>query len=206
MKAAVSAVWRRHRAYVEFSDAMQTAYAWFYGPEGQAFVAHHADDGKAIARRASYAARRYCAREKVSCGMADPDDVFLYGTGVLRRLLPLAVHGLEPQHGTGLSDEPKARKDPAIGGDVLVMVCDVQLALAALPVNDRDFLELCVDYDNDWAAVAELLGSDRQAVKGRFERLMFELRDELRGQREEREYVGSRKVLSNAAAQAATDL
>lgn len=211
---AAKHVWQQFRPYVEIEDLMGEAWLWAYADPDRVNDILDIRIKSAREKRMFAVVRshlgKWARREKAhKCGYRMDDEVF-YSLDVLREILPDAY---EPEgwfRVTGPPAEaPIARTaDPALGGDAIASYVDVRKALAGLPERDQEVLELKYRQGDSTKAIALALGISVTAATNRVERALGRLRKALGGARpitDAPEYIGSRRVISNATAQAMTE-
>lgn len=179
------------RYLVTFEDCKQEMYVWLYG-DGKAWVEKRlAKSPQQIGRirwKLRSVAKRYAEKMKAEKVGYDPDDIHWYTSTQIVALMPLVLD--ETFAGTGVPDYeddssrtegPRVKKNPAELGDLQAMVLDIRRALDALP--EWVYLVVMMQqpgdelYDQAIGAILQQLGGPRDCV-------------------------GSRKVMSNAEAQA----
>jgi RNA polymerase sigma factor (sigma-70 family) len=112
----------------------------------------------------------------------DGDEARLWLYGVARRVLSNSRRGLDRRDRLGerLRREVRRLADPDVAIGVSVSL-DVRAALARLPADDRELLQLTAWEGLGSPEVAAVLGLSRVAVRSRLRRARVRLRQELAG-------------------------
>lgn len=182
------------RYLVEKDDVLSEINVWLYSEKGQRdidrWLNHEPQQVSRIRYEMQDQGKKYAERMKAEKLGYDVDDIHYYNTAQVLAILPLALD--ESYDGSGPLDytrqsrtdnSVRGKQDPATGGDILSMVCDVRRALARLD----SWVELSVrtsapgnsGYESAVEAIVQYLGGPKS-------------------------YVGRRRVISNAEAQATT--
>lgn len=173
---------------VTYEDCRSEISVWLYSQDGKQWVERRLNRTPQQITRIRWKlraiAKRYAEKMKAEKVGYDPDDVHWYTTTQIVALMPLVLD--ETFTGTGvpeLEDGPRAKKDPAELGDLQAMVLDIRLAVDGLP----EWVTLAVMfqqpgeelYDSAIGAILQYLGGPK-------------------------DFVGRRRVMTNAEAQART--
>lgn len=181
----------RYRLYnVEAEDVQQELFVWLFG-EGRSrverWLANDPQQTTRIYRSLLDRALGYAEKEKaIKCGY-EVDDITWYTPSMVEALLPLAMDstysGLQGKVGEAETSGRRSGKAPNEGGDLLAGVMDIRRAVDSCPdwVGDT-FLHHepgAVGWDEAVQTVINYLGGERP-------------------------YLGRRRPMSNAQAQAIT--
>lgn len=195
VKQAAGYVASHYKRYlVTAEDCAQEIYTWLYTPEGikwvQKRLEHEPQQIFRIRWKLRSVAKRYAEKMKAEKVGYDVEDLHWYTSTQVQALLPLA---LDPDFtGTGSPDweteksrdsGPRAKKNPAELGDLTALVLDIRRALDALP---------------EWVTLAVMF---QESGMDLYDQAVGAIVNELGGPRD---YVGKRKVMTNAEAQART--
>ena len=198
---------KRQFPIVERDDLVQEGWLW---------LAEHTEKldewgtGKGAMGRVAKALRRrlraYALKEKAAKTGYDFEDVYFYSTGLLRELIPQALDRtvwVEP--GVAAETGKISRTgDPAEGGNRIAMLCDVRASLEAGSEADKELLwtvfGLCMPED-EYAMHLEITV---EALRTRVHRAVQRVQRRLGGPKPDGPYVGTRRSISNAQAQAIT--
>lgn len=180
------------RYLVTFEDCKQEIYLWLYSQAGQRYVNQRLRKEKQQTTRIRYklqsVAKTYAEKMKAEKVGYDPDDVHWYSTTQIVALMPLVLD--DTFDGNGVPDYdtervtdngPRAKKNPAELGDLNAMVMDVRMAISKLP------------------AEAELILLDSEPSEPAYDSVIENILNILGGPKD---YVGRRRVMSNAEGQA----
>jgi DNA-directed RNA polymerase specialized sigma24 family protein len=222
VRAAAAQVSRRYRTHTTYADLAQEGFVWALQHKGT--VASRLEDGKRgeyrlVAPLAGHM-QRVARQEKATRAGYSPDDEYFYSRGTLELILPAVWderHMLKRP--TSGEDDPslvgRSKADPAQGNDWLAQVIDVRAAWgkANLTADQRDALALRYRDKLSVDAVAAQMGVAQSTASDRLNGALRGLIEALGGQRPEGctpdcecrpQTVGSRRVISNATAQAIT--
>ena len=149
--------------------------------------------------------RAYAREEKAQqLGYSTADERF-YSTGEIRELL-VAVWDAEAWSAPSPTESSIGRsKSPANErGNWLASLADVTSALKRLDERDRWILEQRFRYDEKQCVMAEELGLSESSVSEAIDRAIRKIHKLLGGERprDRKDETGSRRTMSNAAAQA----
>lgn len=179
---------------VTYEDCRSEISVWLYSEDGKQWVERRLNRTPQQITRIRWKlraiAKRYAEKMKAEKVGYDPDDVHWYTNTQIVALMPLVLD--ETFTGTGVpdfdddkprTDGPRAKKNPAELGDLQAMVLDIRLAIDGLP----EWVSLAVMfqqpgeelYDSAIGAILQYLGGPK-------------------------DFVGRRRVMTNAEAQART--
>lgn len=183
---AAGLISKRYRNYVTFEDVTNEIYVWLYDHRSKVrkWLSSSPQQTTRIFRSFYDTARGYAEKEKATRVGYEVEDVAWYSYQLVEGLLPLALDSdFYPESVNEREREAPSsnRRPPSEGGELMTMVIDIRRALNGTGLTVY-FLE------ND---------SSSDVWESRVEQLV----DFLGGMRP---YIGRRKVLSNAAAQAVT--
>lgn len=201
IRAAVFTAVRPYREYVEYADALQEAYAYWYGEYGQKRLASLAEGETAqfVNWLMRFAVTDFCRHQKQIVTGYDAQDELRYNAAVIKKLIPLALFGYYPSpvlDGERISGKP----DPAIGGDVLAMVIDIRGALRTLDRDELELVALATCLDGEWTYHADV--PDVAAAKRAFNRVVRRIQEGLGGEPEEYDGPGARHAVPAAQVKA----
>ena len=148
----------------------------------------------------------FALHEKAARTGYDFEDVYFYSTGLLRELIPQALDRtlwVEPGVANETGKLSRTAK-PEEGGNRVAMLCDVRSGLESGSEADKELLwttfGLCMPEDEH----AMVLGITVEALRTRIHRAVQRLQRRLGGPKPDGPYVGTRRAISNAQAQAIT--
>jgi DNA-directed RNA polymerase specialized sigma24 family protein len=199
---------KRQFPMVEREDIVQELWLWIAGHQEK--VEKWAGEGKNGERRLATSLRRrgrsYAVHEKAAITGYDVGDNYWYSTGQLREILPMALDrevwadpGVAPE--TGKLSRTTA---PSEGNNRLAMLCDVRSGLEAGSAVDKELLWTHFGLGLDKDEHALVLGVTVETLEKRLQRAVQRLQKRLGGPKPDGLYVGSRRAISNAQAQALT--
>lgn len=192
---------------VERDDIAQELRVWWLTHQKQIRRYVELGQERRITKSLQRAAERFCRKTKAQVLGYRPEDEFFYNTGLVRELLPLVWNADLITQDQRPDDGGKAKRSkPANeGNELLAMVGDVARVLTLL---DRDeYAALWMVYGPLKAEYTELaagLSITVAAAKMRVQRAVQSVVDVLGGESPYVEGPGSRRAMSNAAAQALT--
>lgn len=200
---------RRRYPMTDRDDIEQECMLWAVQRPGKVreYLAEDEDHGR-LARSMRNAAVRFCEAEKAARRGYDPDDLYYYSTRELGALLGVVFDKeswASPPNGDG---EKIRGGDPAVGGNWLATLVDVDMAFSRLDYEDQEVLKLrYLAGGEDKTVLRELAESydvSVSTVDRRIKRALRHLQDELGGPRpdEDREYTGSSRTIRNSQANA----
>lgn len=208
---SASIITRRYRRYTSASDLIQEAWVWALERpvkfEGIMAEEDEAERARRLRNALCNHLDKVARRVKAGALGYEADDEFFYSLAHLRGLLPDVY---EPNLWTSFSaseHEISAKSDPAEGGNRVTELSDVSVALGRLTKEDQRVLFLRFGAGDSEADIAMNLSIDAEAAKKRVQRALQRLRLELGGpspRADQAEHTGSRRVISNAHAQAIT--
>lgn len=146
----------------------------------------------------------WCHKEKATADGYDIEDLFFYSKATLRELLDVVW-----DFDSWLEVSPEehvttTRSDPATGGNRLALIIDVTRGLDRLSAADTTVLSAVHRDRMAWDELAAFLDTTTDAVRKRYQRAVGRLQGHLGGERPDFTGIGSRRVISNSAAQALT--
>lgn len=200
---------RQHK-YVPISDLKQEMWTWWFDPKNVEARDRYLDEGNdghaKLMASLRNVARSYCLLEQAHALGFEPEDYFFYSKKQIVSLLPYAINPEELAFVASTEKVARSNSDPAEGGNLLAMVADVERVVRRLPREDRTFLALAIQYNYQWDDLGEFLGVKPHTAEVRYYRLVNRVHRRLGGSKPQgfEEYVGSRRVMSNARAIALT--
>lgn len=208
---SASIVARRYRRYTTTQDLVQEAWVWaMEHPRKLAEFLKEEEAGEQVRRLRNALCShldKIGRREKAHTLGYEPDDEFFYTLPALRDLLP-EVYGHVDWTSFAVNDsEVRPTGDPAEGGNRMAELSDVSAALGRLAKDDQRILFLRFGAGDSVDDIAKHLQIDVGAANMRVDRALRRLQDGLGGpppRSDQKEHIGSRRVMSNAHAQAIT--
>jgi DNA-directed RNA polymerase specialized sigma24 family protein len=208
---SASIIARKYRAYIARVDLFQEAWVWrLEHPQKLADIRGEGEEEDRVRRlrgalcsHMDRVARRYKA---LALGY-EPEDEFFYSLPALRDRLECAYGTADWLTGRGEEPEVKPTTDPAEGGNRVAEMADVTSALSRLSKVDQRLLYLRFGVGDAFETIAANLAVEPEAAKKRVNRALSRLQQELGGpppRGDRPETIGSRRVVSNAHAQAIT--
>lgn len=217
IRVAASQVSRRYRGYLSFADLMQEGNIWVL--KHPKTVRERLDDGRRGSRRLTGQIAKHLDRlgrhEKAASLQYSPDDEAFYSVAMIEMFLPV-IWDESLLTNPPVTEEVggKSVADPSAGNNWLVGALDVKKAWqeAPLDANQRVALAYRYGYGLKNYQIAEMLGVSDTSVGTYIKRGINLLIEELGGHPSRQCYddcecgegVGSRRVMSNAEAQART--
>lgn len=209
---------RKFRRYgVETADVAQELRLWLFQHPRKLAEFEALDDEKAttkmVARVLRNEAGDFCQRTKAEVLGYELHDLSWYRRGELKPLLD-AMFDREAWTEPPVSEDGGKRGgDPAVGGNWLATLVDVARAFDQLNDDDKALLRLFHDDGKTNVDLAKQRGITPQAMSEKHHRVLGRLLNLLGGERPrgthendcECQYVGTRRVMSNAAARAAIE-
>lgn len=218
IRIAAAQVARRYRGYLTFGDLIQEANIWVLKHPGTA--RSRLDDGRRGSRRLVGQIAKHLDRlgraEKAFSLQYSPDDEVFYSTTMVETMLPAIWDESLLTHPPQTDDGPTVRgnKDLAEQGNWLVSAIDVREAWAKARLDGQVRVALAYRYGYGLRnyQIAELLDVSDTTVAAYLKKGVAAIVDELGGFPGRRCYddcecgegIGSRRVMSNAEAQART--
>lgn len=168
MVTAVSAEYHRKYDMVELDDIKQSLYQWFveHPNKLKEWEAIGEKDAKnLIYRSLRNDALDYCQRWKAKSVGYETSDVFYYDAVMIEALLPSVIRGelsITQQLNLGGPSKPAA---PAEGGNMMVMMIEIDKAYNKLSTEDRSvlFYKYAESFDYNTIATEMGLGSEDAA-------------------------------------------
>lgn len=212
LASAVRIVHYRYGRYVDRDELVQEGWLWAYEREKRL---------REIADRSRTANRERMFRNALANYLSDwckrevtqrtgytprPDDQVPYSIPMLRELMPDVYDHERSVSGMRLDEVVTGGADPAEGGNHMTAVADVANALGRLSPADQKILFLRFGAGDSNESIALGLGVEPATVDVKVHRALGRLRKELGPPPdvEDQEYIGTRRVMSNATAQAIT--
>lgn len=183
---------------------------WLWMVEHQDKVESWAEDEKYGERKLARSIRRvavsYALAEKAERAGYDVEDLFFYSTALLRDLLAQVFeYDLWIDAPTATDTGKLSRTSaPDEGNNRLAMLIDIKDALPKMREDDRTLLWTQFGMKLDDQEHALMLGITEEALRMRVSRALGRLQRKLGGARPDVQWVGTRRVISNAQAQALT--
>lgn len=208
---SASIVARRYRRYTTTQDLIQEAWVWVLDrPKKLAEIMAEEEESERTRRLRNVLCNhldQVARREKAHALGYEPADEFFYPLGALRDLLP-GCYGHVDWTSFSVNDlEIRPTGDPAEGGNRVAELSDISQALGRLAKDDQRLLFLRFGAGDTIADIATEFSVEEGAANMRVDRALRRLQQEMGGpapRSDQREYTGSRRVISNAHAQAIT--
>ena len=202
----------RHPGIVDRDDVISELTLWMLRHEDA--MRRLRDRGHGLPTALYREAQRYVNKERAQVFGYDPKDQYRYSPAQVQDLLDeLTVTGvdrdgvpvLEVPAETGfdanrLKEAGGTASDPAFGGTHLVMLVDVHAGLQSLSPAMNTRLREAVAEGWDRHTLAESWKVSPPAAAQRITRALRKVSDALSEIRADREYTGSREVISNSKA------
>ena len=210
---------RRYRRWgVETEDVAQELRIWVFRhpqkiEDWESGDLEGAD--KLVARSLRNEASRYCQQMKAQYLGYSYDDLTFYSRNELKTLLD-AMFDREAWSEPPVSEDGgRSPRDPATGGNWIAMLADVSRAFDQLSTHDKELLRRFHLDRMTNVMLAELAGVSPQAMSAKHHKALNRLLKLLGGDRpksthdepecECEQYIGFRRIVSNAAARAIQD-
>lgn len=165
---AVSAEYHRKYDMVELDDIKQSLYQWFVEHPNK--LKEWETIGEKDAKNLIYRSLRnealdYCQRWKAKSSGYETSDVFYYDAVMIEALLPSVIRGelsITQKLNLGGPGKPPA---PAEGGNMMVMMIEIDKAYHKLSTEDRSvlFYKYAESFDYNTIATEMNLGSEDAA-------------------------------------------
>ena len=165
---AVSAEYHRKYDMVELDDIRQSLYQWFVEHPNK--LKEWEEIGEKDAKNLIYRSLRndaldYCQRWKAKSVGYETSDVFYYDAVMIEALLPSVIRGeigISHKLNLGGPGKPPA---PAEGGNMMVMMIEIDKAYSKLSTEDRTvlFYKYAESFDYNTIATEMNLGSEDAA-------------------------------------------
>lgn len=203
---------RRSYPGADLGDLKGVQWEWVYENQDKVNNYLSANSPGLLATRLLTTAQRWAAKERELDLGRDPEDLFIYNPRVVGELLKDVFEHegwqhYEPNGGDGM---PVAKGLANQTGDRQAMLADVSSALQALPTEPYNILVWHFKYGYSHAKLADVLEITEDAARQRVSRAVRKVSQILMGQAPstsegaDPEYVGTRRVISNAQARAQT--
>jgi RNA polymerase sigma factor (sigma-70 family) len=203
--AEAAKVASRFRGIVESDDVVNELWVWMLEHPDKVQEWYENEDVTMAGFALMVEAKRYAKREKASRSGYSLQDEHYYTVPVLRELMAdVFDHDGWSLQSTPSDGQPKAKADPRMSGERMVMLADVSQALQSLPQAHYNVLVWRWKYDYSDELLAAELDCTEEAAQKRIQRALKALQRALGGTDPFREYTGSRKAKSNAQAMAET--
>jgi DNA-directed RNA polymerase specialized sigma24 family protein len=174
LRAATRRAWQPYSHDVEYADALQEMWVWYYS-------ANHGDaDPKVIAYAAARMVREYCAWERGQRRGYQPEDQYRYTRTVIEGLVPVALASGGGLPGQDVAEGKRPAGPPAEGGNVPAMVADVLSALRDLDPQERTLVARIAAGENA-AVMASEMAVDERTARRRYVRCLDKLAAILNG-------------------------
>lgn len=165
---AVASEYSRKYEMVELDDIRQSLYKWFveHPNKLKEWEAIGEKDAKnLIYRSLRNDALDYCQRWKAKSSGYETSDVFYYDAAMIEALLPSVIRGeIGVAHKLNLAG-PGKPPAPAEGGNMMVMMIEIDKAYSKLSTEDRTvlFYKYAESFDYNTIATEMNLGSEDAA-------------------------------------------
>lgn len=176
---AVASEYFRKYPMVEHDDIKQSLYQWFLEHPGKLReweAIGEKDTKNLIYRSLRNQALDYCQYWKAKSLGYEPSDVFYYDVDVVEALLPAVLrgeHGVSHKLNLGGPGKPPA---PAEGGNMMVMMIEIDKAYRKLNTEDRTVLFYKHAESLDYVSIAtEMKLSSEDAARMRHNRAVKKL-------------------------------
>jgi DNA-directed RNA polymerase specialized sigma24 family protein len=176
---AVSAEYHKKYDMVELDDIRQSLYQWFVEHPNK--IKEWESIGEKDAKNLIYRSLRndaldYCQKWKAKSSGYETSDVFYYESDMIEALLPSVIRGEHGvNHKLNLSG-PSKPPAPAEGGNLMVMMIEIDKAYRKLNTEDRTVLFYKYAESMDYGAIAtEMSIGSEDAVRMRHNRAIKKL-------------------------------
>lgn len=203
---------------VEREDLAQEMRLWVFRHPETIARWEESEDGaeKPLARTLRNEALDLCQQWKADYLGYSKSDLTYYSRKELQKVLLPAVFDPEAWTEPPVSEgSGRSQRAPAEGGNWIAMLADVSRAFSSIPQRDQDLLRMFHQDQMTNVLVADMLGITQQAASKKHHQALGRLVRQLGGERprntheeptcECEDFVGTRQVMSNAAARAAQD-
>lgn len=202
----------RYAPYAEEEDLLSEAKIWAWSNPNRVDlfvdVSRTPEHEKRLRNVLCNYLAEFARREKARQLGFKPEDEVFYSLQVLRDALP-AVYDHEAWMPSTAHDDVRIKGgDPAVGGELVATLADISRALDRLNKADRRVLYQRFGIGDSFEAVAVAERSTPEGARKLINRALTRLRRQLGGARpipDAPEYIGSRRVMTNAQAQALTE-
>lgn len=203
---------RRMYPIVEYGDLEGIQWEWVYSNKE---AVQNYLDGNAhglLSNRLRTIAMRYARSENEIANGREPDDLYVYNQRTVTELLKdvFDYEGWQPYQPNGGDGMPTSKKLVNESGDRMAMLADVSAALKQVPDEQYNLLVWTYKYGYTHAKLASTLEISEEAARMRVSRAVAKVVQVLMGmapstsEGADPEYVGTRKVMSNAQSNALT--
>lgn len=203
---------------VEREDLAQEMRVWIFRHPAKLAEWEESEEGaeKPLARTLRNEALDLCQRWKADYLGYSVNDLHYYSRKELQKVLLPALFDREAWTEPPVSeDSGRSGTAPGEGGNWVSLLADVSRAFDGLPKRDQDLLRMFHQDQMTNVLVADMLGISQQAASKKHHQALGRLVRQLGGERprntheeptcECEDFVGTRQVMSNAAARAAQD-
>jgi hypothetical protein len=213
---SATATGRAYATWVSSSDVAARLWLWAIENEARVDDYLNREDGERIMRSIlNQEARTYAIKERAVSTGYSPEDLTWYSHSMIRNILP-DVFDYEDWQTFGSGGDGRGSKPLANAtGDRLASILDVKGGLTKLQEDQVALLREHYGRGVTVDACAFALSITPEACRKRLDRAVYALKDRLNGLRQSDPYEAvngqfdtrtkGRKVISNAAARAATD-
>lgn len=208
---SVAGVVRRMYPVVDRGDLEGAQWEWVYSNPAKVKNYLSADATGLLTNRLRSVAQRFAAAENEIVQGRNPEDFAPYSPRVVGELLKdvFSYEDWQPsgQFGDGM---PTAKRLANTTGDRMAMLADVKVALEKLPEDQYNVIVWTYKYHYSNAKLAGVLEITEDAARMRVNRAVKKISATLSGmapstsEGADPEYIGSRKVMTNATARAIT--
>lgn len=203
---------RRFYPVVDSGDLEGVQWEWVYSNPNH--VKNYLENGAQglLANRLRTVAMRYARSENELANGREPDDLYVYNSRTVAELLKdvFDYGGWQPYQPLGGDGMPTAKRLVNESGDRMAMLTDVKAAIKLLPEDQYNVIVWVYKYSYTHAKLAETLDITEDAARMRVNRAVNKIVQVLMGmapstaEGADPEYIGQRKVMSNAASRALT--
>lgn len=204
VRAVAYNIGKSYRSYVSIEDVEQEMWQWMFTYPDP--FRRYATNGPLSAAQAALGqvAHRYCEKQRTAfLGLTEP-QYDLYSPKAVRELLNDCFEYEDWQSFATKNDAMPRTKRLEATSDRLAMLIDVKTATAKLPVREYSIIIGRFKYRYNDEQMADMLEIAPGSVASTVSRAVKQLTELLNPTQVEHEYVGKRKVKSNAAARAET--
>lgn len=211
---------RKFRRYgVDTQDVLQELRIWTFRHPNKISEWAESEGGaeKPLARTLRHEALAYCQQQKAEVLGYRVSDLHYYSRKELQKVLLPSMFDRESWVEPPVSDDNGRRAgDPATGGNWVAILADVARAFIQLSESDQSLLKMFHLDGMTNVLVADMLSVTPQAASKAHHKALGRLLDVLGGERPQsthddvdgcecEDWVGTRRVVSNAAARAMTE-
>lgn len=202
-------VHKRYAVYFEPADVVQELTVWLLRKEKRVKEwldpNQEAPDLKSGIRQLAKALQReadkYCRTEKARAVGYETRDEYFYSIGVLEELIT-NLDELDQAQGLSQTKVSGGGGDPATGNNVAASVADVRRVMELIDPMDRMIIEMRYQEGLTFSQISTALGLSDSTIHRRINSALRRMVKELGG---DSPWIGTRRVVSNAQAQAMLD-